>query len=477
MKNQILPRIAYTLVFTFIFHFAQSQNLVRNPGFENVLAPSCNLTMDSAHFSSMVQDWALATQGTADLRTTLVGQNCLTHCTSTHDKVHGRQPPYEGNVMVGLYTFSYSGGGDYREYVEVELQSAMQVGETYYCEMHVSRAENFAMSSNNIGMYFSDQRVYQGNYQFINVTPQINYDKVITDTNGWVKVSGEIVATSPLKFLTIGNFFSNADTKTELLPDPTGKSSAAYYFVDVVIVRKGKARQVIDTVMCEGDTIELDAGNNTAIAWAKKENPDSTISTSNILRVSPQTEQNYILFGQEDTVEYHVAVNPAAPQIDLGADTLNICAGEVISKSFDFENVDYLWQDGSTQADYEIREPGKYWVEVSNSCGENSDTLVAIDEGCECIVFVPNVFTPNTDSLNEFFAPDISCDPEEYHLQIYNRWGEMLFESFQYENTWSGTYRGVPVPEGVYFWILNVTDDQSGLRQRIPLSGTVTVLR
>jgi gliding motility-associated-like protein len=90
---------------------------------------------------------------------------------------------------------------------------------------------------------------------------------------------------------------------------------------------------------------------------------------------------------------------------------------------------------------------------------------------------MPNVFTPNTDSLNERFAPDTDCEPDEYLLQVYNRWGEMLFESFEYQNKWDGSYAGVPVPEGVYFWILLVSEKRDGISNRKPLSGTVTVLR
>lgn len=479
MKNQHTRSIGFLLYLFLLAGYSFGQNMVKNPGFEKVITPSCMLTIDTSHFSGMVQDWSLASLGTADLRTTLVGPNCLTHCNSTNVKVHGRQSPYEGNVMVGIYTYSFSGGGNYREYVETELKTPMQPGETYYCEMQVSRAEQFALSSNNIGMYFSDSKVFENGYDYLQVTPQINYVNVITDTNGWVKVSAEIVATSSWKYMTIGNFFSNTDTKTEKLADPGSKPFAAYYFVDQVIVRKGKSWQVIDTVICFGDTLTIDPGDNTAIRWSLVEKPDSVISTMSALRVSPTHAQSYILFGESDTLEYHVDVIPSVPAVDLGEDTINVCIhdGDIVSKSFGYEDVDYLWQDGSTDSSYEITKPGIYWLRISNSCGESSDTLIAIDEGCDCLVFVPNVFTPNHDSLNEDFGPEISCDPEEYHLLIFNRWGELLFESFRYEDRWDGTYRGVPVPEGAYFWLSSFTDDQSGFKQRTPLSGTVTVLR
>lgn len=88
----------------------------------------------------------------------------------------------------------------------------------------------------------------------------------------------------------------------------------------------------------------------------------------------------------------------------------------------------------------------------------------------DSVSFVPNVFTPNSDNLNDCFAPrDFVHDVDCSRLFIYNRWGQLLFDSRKDGACWNGTAGGLPVSDGVYYYIL----DQHG-RQ---LHGTVTLLR
>jgi len=72
------------------------------------------------------------------------------------------------------------------------------------------------------------------------------------------------------------------------------------------------------------------------------------------------------------------------------------------------------------------------------------------------LFFVPNTFTPDGDEYNNTFRPIIATgiDLADYHLTIFNRWGEVLFESFNYEIGWDGTYNGSLVQDGMYMWKL-----------------------
>ncbi|CAN5518812.1 hypothetical protein BH11BAC2_BH11BAC2_23030 [soil metagenome] len=65
--------------------------------------------------------------------------------------------------------------------------------------------------------------------------------------------------------------------------------------------------------------------------------------------------------------------------------------------------------------------------------------------------YVPNTFTPNGDGLNDTFG--IAGEAvQNFQLQIYNRWGQMIFETSNPNQRWDGTFRGKLVPEGCYVY-------------------------
>jgi len=83
----------------------------------------------------------------------------------------------------------------------------------------------------------------------------------------------------------------------------------------------------------------------------------------------------------------------------------------------------------------------------------------------------PNAFTPNGDKFNETFRPIIDCIPDVYLLQIFNRWGEMVFQTENYLDAWDGTYKGNPAPMDTYIWTVNSNNVQKAYK------GDVTLIR
>ena len=74
----------------------------------------------------------------------------------------------------------------------------------------------------------------------------------------------------------------------------------------------------------------------------------------------------------------------------------------------------------------------------------------------ELIYYVPNTFTPDGDMFNQTFKPIFTSgyDPYNYVLYIYNRWGELIFESRDPDYGWDGTYNGKLVQQGTYTWLI-----------------------
>lgn len=95
----------------------------------------------------------------------------------------------------------------------------------------------------------------------------------------------------------------------------------------------------------------------------------------------------------------------------------------------------------------------------------------------QCKVFVPNVFTPNGDGVNDEFRPEFGCSIDQYHLRVFNRWGILVFESKDPSTGWEGAYRGKPLPRDVYAYWCTFQDaaDEGGNVQQ--LTGDVLLLR
>jgi gliding motility-associated-like protein len=91
-------------------------------------------------------------------------------------------------------------------------------------------------------------------------------------------------------------------------------------------------------------------------------------------------------------------------------------------------------------------------------------------------VFIPNSFTPNDDGLNDFFIPKFSYEPEYYLLRIFNRWGELIFESTDYNIAWLGdaNSNGYYNQIDAYVWSLEVKGRELEVEN---YNGVVTILR
>jgi gliding motility-associated-like protein len=72
----------------------------------------------------------------------------------------------------------------------------------------------------------------------------------------------------------------------------------------------------------------------------------------------------------------------------------------------------------------------------------------------DLIFYVPNTFTPDGDEFNQEFHPVFTAgfDPFDFNMIIFNRWGEIVFESNNAAAGWDGTYHGKLVQDGTYTW-------------------------
>ncbi len=108
------------------------------------------------------------------------------------------------------------------------------------------------------------------------------------------------------------------------------------------------------------------------------------------------------------------------------------------------------FQAGLTQGDMEIY--------VIDQCGAEGTFNVSV---IACDTEIPNVFSPNGDSMNDFFRiPGIEGFPNS-KLEIYNRWGNVIYQSNDYGGGWDGRINNEPVADGTYYYILRRSDGEN----------------
>lgn len=117
------------------------------------------------------------------------------------------------------------------------------------------------------------------------------------------------------------------------------------------------------------------------------------------------------------------------------------------------------------------------WLIATSEYGCPDSTMVPIIVFQETIYYVPNAFTPDGDEFNQTFKPIFSAgfDVNDYNLLIYNRWGEVLFESNNHNVGWDGTYGGRIVEEGTYVYKIEFGIESNDERQVV--TGHVTLLK
>ena len=78
-----------------------------------------------------------------------------------------------------------------------------------------------------------------------------------------------------------------------------------------------------------------------------------------------------------------------------------------------------------------------------------------------CSPYLPNAFSPNDDGRNDTFFPFIVCPNATYTLQVFDRWGSMIFESTADQQEWDGQFDGKAAPVGVYVYVVQLATDFS----------------
>ncbi|MFQ5445535.1 MAG: gliding motility-associated C-terminal domain-containing protein [Saprospiraceae bacterium] len=120
-------------------------------------------------------------------------------------------------------------------------------------------------------------------------------------------------------------------------------------------------------------------------------------------------------------------------------------------------SVNYL--PGQDYCDDDV--PDSFTYVICNPAGCDTATVFITVQCTGVEIF--NGFSPNGDGVNDFFKIGGLQNYPGHHLQVYNRWGNLVFEATNYQNTWNGTWKDKDLPDGTYFYYLDLGDGSKAL--------------
>ena len=242
-----------------------------------------------------------------------------------------------------------------------------------------------------------------------------------------------------------------------------------------------------DTILCNGSSITMSASGGVQYQWS----PSTGLNNPNIQNpvASPSDPITYTVTvtdnnGCTDDEDVFVDINPqpvASFEVDsigrrIDCDGINI---KLVNTSTDA--LDYYWNLGDGTSSTNETPFNQYpfgasvnitLIATNNGCADTMTTHLDFGDLNEYLKGLPNSFTPNNDGVNDCFDLRKRLDFMECSSwKIFNRWGELVFESTGNDHCWNGKKNGDgdPCPEGTYFYILKVKDSA--------LKGSVTLIK
>jgi gliding motility-associated-like protein len=218
----------------------------------------------------------------------------------------------------------------------------------------------------------------------------------------------------------------------------------------VITIQLGGDKHFCDTVYSE-----LSGPNSMALyQWSTGE------SSQNIVVRDEGQYRLYVMdtFGCESTDSVYYSLSES-PRISIGNDTA-ICVREQAVIGTENESfLSYRWNTGQTDRLIFVESPGVYTQTVRDEqgcIGKDSMTLKQDPEALPNNLFIPNAFSPNGDNLNDYFPYSIPIDQPAFECQVFNRWGEKVFDSkVNGTNHWDGQYKGKLAAGGPFVYVIS----------------------
>ncbi|HZV71359.1 MAG TPA: gliding motility-associated C-terminal domain-containing protein [Saprospiraceae bacterium] len=340
-----------------------SQNLVPNPDFETFTLCPTNVNQGGPMECT---NWFHPTDGSSDYFNACAGPNAGVPINAFGNQFAHSGVGYTG---IGMWFVGFVS----REYLCVQLTQPLLPGIAYEISFYVSLEDDWC-GTDKIGAYFSAAPPPNTGMLPINVDPQFSSNLgIITDNTNWTLISGCIVAEGGEQYLTIGNFFSDADTPID--PCTGFPIASAYYVDDVSLYAMGIPGDLSIELggpvsSCGSYTIDPNYSTSFHYHWEDGSiYPTLTVTESGIYAV---TISDGCAFGI-DSLEVNIIPGET---VEIGPSSHLMCEGDTYLISLDPTLGTYTWQNGSHVTSYPITTSGTYQVTLDDGCFPTTDFVV-----------------------------------------------------------------------------------------------------
>lgn len=388
--------LRYFLICTIIVWTAgamSSQNLVPNPNFESF--SSCPTSISQI---PLAVPWITPTVATPDYFNACTGS--LSVDVPGNFGGGGYQFALTGDAYAGAF---FRGFDTYREYIQVQLATPLEVGKCYSVGFFMNLMNQYC-GINQAGIYISAVAPSSTGDMLLPVEPQIEGSGgYYSDTVAWVEISGLYAALGGEQYITIGNFRSDAQSPFD--PTCTNPPVGAYYYIDsVYVIDIGPVEELplelgppVET--CFEYEIDGESGD-VMYTWSDGSHGHTlTVNSTDVYSLS-------ITEGCALGIDSVEVTFLGAPPVQLNPGFISMCEGESYTITLDPDAGDYIWNDGSTESEYTITEPGLYSVTLDDGCNLSSDDIMV-----EVTLLPLSIYLGNDTTLCAGDNFDITLDP------------------------------------------------------------------
>jgi len=147
----------------------------------------------------------------------------------------------------------------------------------------------------------------------------------------------------------------------------------------------------------------------------------------------------------------------------------------------------YKWNFGFPENYLQKAPPALFYPQLDGEKTYTVSLVVQNDHNCydtavqtikvpfTCYIAVPSAFTPNGDGINDFLYPLNAYKADNVNFSVYNRYGQLVFRTGNWQQKWDGTINGQPAASGTYVWVFSYTEHDTG--KHYFLKGTTVLIR
>ncbi|MEI6311227.1 MAG: gliding motility-associated C-terminal domain-containing protein [Bacteroidota bacterium] len=277
---------------------------------------------------------------------------------------------------------------------------------------------------------------------------------------------------NPIATPTLNTLYYVTSTQRCIIPDT----------VSIVVLPSNKISLGIDQTICDGQEATINATNGSYYNWSTLPATTFTCPNCNTYTNNYTSNTTYIVSDTSDcifadTINIVVNANPIVlasndTTIDIGA-TINISASG--ANTYQWIPSTYLDNNTSSSPQTTPTQNITYIVMGTDTNGCIAyDTITVKLNASKCKMAIPSGFSPNGDGLNDKFRAITNCNVKEFKLEIYNRYGEIVFSTNSIEDSWDGSFK--EREQGINTFIYYIEGRYED-NENINYTGTITLIK